>query len=68
MIFLHVLEPFQVFGTLDVEEAGAAPDHENLANLLLVGKAAQHLLSPLVAVREVHGSGSRMFLGECGQG
>ena len=59
MIFLHRLEPLQVLRGLDIEEAGAAPDHKNLANFLFHGKLPERLLGPLVAARCVDRGGMR---------
>ena len=55
VILLHVLAQLQVLRTLHVEKAGAAPDHEDLANFLFDRQLAQRLLRPLVAVRRVDG-------------
>jgi hypothetical protein len=69
MIFLHGLEPLQILRALHVEEAGATPDHENLADLFFDGEFSQGLLGSLVAVRGIDGSGAWvLFFGECGQG
>jgi hypothetical protein len=71
VIFLHVLKPLQVFGTLHVEETGAAPDHEDLADFFFDGKLVERFLGPLVVVGELQGSGWLglvFLLGEGGQG
>src|SRR5436305_556676 len=49
VILLHRVAELQVVGTLHIEEAGAAPDHEDLSDLLFESQLAQRLLRPSVA-------------------
>ena len=68
VIFLHGLEPLEILGALHVEKAGAAPDHEDLADFFFDGEPVERLLGPLVAARGVEGSGARMLVfGKSGQ-
>ncbi len=62
MIFLHVLAPLQVLGTLDVQEAGATPDHEHLADFLFDGELVERSFGPFIAPRRTRGSGVRMLV------
>jgi len=69
VIFLHGVAPLQVLGIFFIEEAGAAPDHEHLADLFFQRELAERLVGPLVAARR--GRGVRVlgfFLGEGRQG
>jgi hypothetical protein len=45
---LHGVKQLQVFGALDIQEAGTAPDHEELADFLFRTQFVQRLLRPLV--------------------
>jgi hypothetical protein len=45
----------KVFRILHIEKAGAAPDHEDLTDLLFEGQLVEGLLSPLLSsVREMN--------------
>ncbi len=62
VIFLHGLEPLQVLGILHVEEAGPAPDHQDLPDLFFDREPAKCLLGPLVAARGVEGGRARVLV------
>ena len=49
MVGLHGLAQLQILGILHVEEAGAAPDHEDLADLFFERQLVQSLFRPLLA-------------------
>ena len=49
VILLEGLAQLEVFGAVDIEKAGATPDHEELADFFLDGQLAQSLFGPLCA-------------------
>src|SRR5580658_26408 len=64
VIFAHRLEPFEVLRAFDVEETGATPDHEDLADFFLDAELAEGALGPAVAAG-ASGSGLGLLFGEC---
>src|ERR1700749_3049855 len=49
MVFLHVVNPLQIFGTLHIQKTGAAPDHEDLSDFFFEGEMAQSFFRPFIA-------------------
>ena len=50
VVLLHGIQEVQILGTLDVEKTGAAPDHEELSDLLLNRHLAQSFFRPFVGL------------------
>ena len=50
MILLHGFEEVEIFGIVDIQEAGAAPDHEDLSDFLFDGELVERALGPLVGI------------------
>ena len=68
-ISLHRLPKLQVLRALYVQEAGAAPDHENLPDLFFERQLAQGFLGPAVAIAGMADWDCLLafFFGECGR-
>jgi len=63
VIFLHGLAQLQVLGALDIQKAGAAPDHEQLADFFLERELVQRPFRPAFAVAREFDAGGWGGLG-----